>query len=191
MGAELLSQAFMSTSGVLAGVSVADFDRPTPCTSWRVRDLINHLVGGPRWYASFAMTGGPPSDGSPEDASDFSAGDFRAVFAADSAHCVAAYSADGVMERTMKLPFGDLPGSVYVNVATVDTFAHGWDLAKATGQSTDLDPELAAQLLAFCHAALPDAFRGPDGQAPFGRQVSVSGGASMADQLAAFLGRQV
>ena len=74
--------------------------------------------------------------------------------------------------------------------ATVDTFAHGWDLAKATGQSTDLDLELAAQLLAFCHAALPDSFRGPDGEAPFGPQVSVAGGASMADQLAAFLGRQ-
>ena len=76
----------------------------------------------------------------------------------------------------MRLPFGELPGSVYVNIATVDTFAHGWDLAKATGQSTDLDPELAAKLLAFSQVALPDAFRGPDGEAPFGRQASVSGG---------------
>ena len=30
----------------------------------------------------------------------------------------------------------------------MDTFQHGWDLAKATGQDTDLDPELAAGLLA-------------------------------------------
>ena len=191
MGAELLSQAFTSTSGVLAGVSAADFERPTPCASWQVRDLINHVVGGPRWYASFAVTGAPPSDGSSEDAEDFSLRDFRGVFASDSARCVAAFSADGVMERIMRLPFGELPGSVYVNIAAVDTFAHGWDLAKATGQSTDLDPELSAELLAFSRAALPDAFRGPDGEAPFGRQASVSGGASMADQLAAFLGRQV
>ena len=191
MGTELLSQAFTSTSGVLAGVSATDFEKATPCASWQVRDLINHVVGGPRWYASFAVTGAPPSDGSPEDAEDFSAGDFKAVFASDSTRCVAAFSADGAMERTMRLPFGDLPGSVYVNIATVDTFAHGWDLARATGQSTDLNPELAAQLLAFSRAALPDAFRGPEGEAPFGLRASASAGAPMADQLAAFLGRQV
>jgi uncharacterized protein (TIGR03086 family) len=191
MGAELLSQAFTSTSGVLAGVSAEDIDRPTPCASWRVRELLNHVVGGPRWYASFALTGARPSEGSPQDAGDFSVGDFRAVFAADSADCVAAFSADGVMERTMQLPFGEVPGSVYVNIATVDTFAHGWDLAKATGQSTDLDPALAAELLAFSQAALSDEFRGPDGQAPFGPQVAVSSGGSVADRLAAFLGRQV
>jgi uncharacterized protein (TIGR03086 family) len=191
MGAELLSQAFMSTSGVLAGVSVADFSKATPCASWRVRELINHVVGGPRWYASFAVTGAAPSDGSPQDAEDFSAGDFRGTFASDSERCVAAFSADGAMERMMRLPFGELPGAVYVNIAAVDTFAHGWDLAKATGQSTDLDPELAAHFLAFSEAALPDAFRGPEGQAPFGRRATVSESASMADRLAAFLGRQV
>ena len=60
MGAELLSQAFTSTSGVLAGVSVADFEKATPCASWQVRELINHVVGGPRWYASFAVTGAAP-----------------------------------------------------------------------------------------------------------------------------------
>jgi len=190
MTAERLSRAFASTSDVLAGVSAADFDKATPCASWRVRDLLNHVVGGPRWFASFATTGAAPNTAGPEGAEDFCAGDFTAVFASDSARCVAAFSADGVMERMMQLPFGELPGSIYVNIATVDTFAHGWDLAKATGQSTDLDPELAAELLAFSKLALSDEFRGPDGKAPFGGPLTSADDAAMADQLAAFLGRQ-
>jgi uncharacterized protein (TIGR03086 family) len=186
MGAELLSQAYTSTRRVLAGVSGADLDRATPCASWQVREVVNHVVGGAGWFASIATTGETPA----VEPQDFSAGDFNAVFAEESARCVAAFEADGAMERTMKLPFGEMPGSAFVNIATVDTFAHGWDLAKATGQSTDLDPELATQLLAIAQASLPDTFRGAEGQAPFLPKVEAPAGASAADQLAAFLGRQ-
>jgi uncharacterized protein (TIGR03086 family) len=103
---------------------------------------------------------------------------------------VAAFEADGAMERMMKLPFGEMPGSAFVNIATGDAFTHGWDLAKATGQSTDLDPALAAELLAIVRVALPESFRGPEGQAPFGPVVEAPAGAPAADQLAAFMGRQ-
>jgi uncharacterized protein (TIGR03086 family) len=67
---------------------------------------------------------------------------------------------------------------------------HGWDVAKATGQSTDLDPELAAELLEGARLAIPDAFRGPDTQAPFGPEQPVPANATNADKLAAFLGRK-
>jgi uncharacterized protein (TIGR03086 family) len=190
MGAELLSQAYVSTSGVLAGVSVADLDGATPCASWQVREVINHLVSGAGWFATIAATGETPSGGSAGDEPNFSAGDFKDVFAEGSARCVAAFEADGAMERIMKLPFGEMPGSAFVNLATVDTFAHGWDLAKATGQSTDLNPELAAQLLVIAQGFLPDTLRGAEGEAPFGPELEAPAGACAADQLAAFLGRQ-
>ena len=122
---------------------------------------------------------------------DFCAGDFVTEFNKGAARALKAFEADGAMDKTMKLPFADLPGGVFVNIATTDTFTHGWDLAKATGQSTDLDPELAASLLAFAQGFLSDALRGPDGTAPFGPPVVAPVGASPADELAAFLGRQV
>src|SRR5437016_3788978 len=56
---------------------------------------------------------------------------------------VAAFGAPGAQEKVITLPFGALPGSVFMGIATTDAFTHGWDLAKATGQSTDIDPELA------------------------------------------------
>jgi uncharacterized protein (TIGR03086 family) len=190
MGAELLSGALTSTGEVLAGVSAADLEGATPCASWRVRELINHIVGGQTFFATVATTGEPPSGGSAGEAPDFSAGDFKAAFAEGSARCMSAFEADGAMERIMKLPFGEMPGSAFVIIASSDTFTHGWDLAKATGQSTDLNPELAAQLLTFAQGFLLNAWRGPEGQAPFGPKVEAPAGASAADQLAAFLGRQ-
>jgi len=188
MGAELLARSFASTQAVLAGVAPDQLDATTPCASWTVRDLINHIVGGTTFFAVTAETGGPfESDG---EAPDCTGGDFVAAFEEGAARAVRAFSAEGAMEKTMRLPFGELPGSVFVNIAAGDTFTHGWDLAKATGQAVDFDPELAAQLLANARAILSDSMRGPDGRAPFGPEREAPEGASEADRLAAFLGRQ-
>jgi uncharacterized protein (TIGR03086 family) len=187
MGSELLAQAMASTGDVLAGVSQDQLDKATPCASWQVRQLVNHVVGATTYFAVTAETGEAPSR---EDGSDFCHGDFVAAFNTGAARAVKAFEADGVMDKTLKLPFAELPGGVFVNIATIDTFTHGWDLAKATGQPTDLNPELAAQLLQFAQAFLSDSMRGPDGSAPFGPAVEAPSGASPADQLASFLGRQ-
>jgi uncharacterized protein (TIGR03086 family) len=89
------------------------------------------------------------------------------------------------------LPFGDFPGIVARDMAATDQFTHGWDLARAIGYPADLDPGLAAELLSQAKVTIVDAFRGPDGQAPFGPELPAPAGASQADQLAAFLGRRV
>jgi uncharacterized protein (TIGR03086 family) len=181
-----LEQAMQATRTVLAGVSREQLTSATPCASWKVSDLVNHVVGGQFFFAAAASgqapTGEPP---------DFSAGDFLASFDEGSAASLAAFRAEGAMERIVHLPFGDMPGAAVVGIAATDTFTHGWDLAKATGQRTDLAPELAAGLLAGVRAAIPDSFRGADGAAPFGPEQSAPAGASNADQLAAFLGRSV
>jgi len=186
MSADMLAQAFASTAGVLAGVEAQQLDGSTPCESWQVRELVNHVVGGTTYFAVTAESGQAPS---PSE-TDFCAGDFVSEFNKGAARAVKAFEAEGAMDKMMKLPFGELPGGAFVNIATIDTFTHGWDLAKATGQSTDLDPGLATQLLAIAEGFVADSFRGPDGQAPFGPKVEAPAGAPPADRLAAFLGRR-
>ncbi|MBA3652568.1 MAG: TIGR03086 family protein [Actinobacteria bacterium] len=185
MSVDLLEQAFASTAGVLAKVQTDQLDDPTPCASWNVRELINHIVGGTHFFAGIAETGGVPEGGGTPP--DFSAGDFNAAFASGAQAAVAAFRAPGVMEKTMKLPFGEFPGSVFVMIAATDTYAHGWDLAKALGESTDLDPAIASAILGA--AMIPDQFRGPEG-APFGPIVEVDASACPADRAAGYLGRQ-
>jgi uncharacterized protein (TIGR03086 family) len=185
--AEILQRACASTATILAAVRAADFGRPTPCKSWTVKDVVNHVIDSAATYAELAETGAWPSAG--EDA-DRTAGDFEATFGGEAARLVAAFSAPGAMDKTMAMPFGGMPGSVCAWIAAGDIFTHGWDLAKATGQPGDLEPELAAQLLAQIEQILPDSMRGPEGEAPFGPRVEVPASAPAAARLAAFEGRQ-
>jgi uncharacterized protein (TIGR03086 family) len=182
---EPLEQAIASTRGVLKGVSKDQLGDDTPCATWKVSDLINHIVGGQSFFEAGAK-GDPPAG----NETDFAAGDFVSSFDDASKRCLAAFQADGVMEKMLTLPFGQMPGSAFVGLAATDTFTHGWDLAKATGQSTDLAPELAGQLLAGARMAIQPAFRSPEGTV-FGPEQSAPAGACNADQLAAFLGRKV
>jgi hypothetical protein len=66
---------------------------------------------------------------------------------------------------------------------------HGWDLARALGRSTDLDPELADVLREHAVPRLPDSFRGTDDDALYRPPVAAPPDATAADRLAADLGR--
>lgn len=180
-----LQQAIASTRSVLSAVSKEQLDDATPCAKWKVSDLINHIVGGQYFFASCAE-GVPPASGE----ADFSGGDFVAAFDEGARRSVAAFQAEGVLEKTLNLPFGPMPGGAFMGLAATDTFTHGWDLARATGQNTDLAPDLAAQLLAQSRLAIQPAFRSEEGTV-FGPEQSAPPDASNADQLAAFLGRRV
>jgi uncharacterized protein (TIGR03086 family) len=187
MAAEVLEQALGEVGAVLAKVSPDDMDEPTPCASWKVRDLVNHVVASPAFFAAVAETGVAPAR---DQGPDLTGGDYRSEFAATSERALSALNADGAMDQIVKLPLGDVPAGAFVMIASTDMFTHAWDLAKATGQSTDLNPQLAAQLLEFARAALHEEMRGPEGQAVFGPEVRIDDGAPAADRLAAFTGRQ-
>lgn len=51
MATETLERAFAMTRGLLANVTPDDYDSPTPCPSWSVRDLVNHIAEGANWFA--------------------------------------------------------------------------------------------------------------------------------------------
>lgn len=177
--------AVASTRAVLERVSADHLENETPCASWKVNDLVNHLVGAQHFFLA-GLKGEAPTGAD----ADYASGDFLAAFDEVTAATIEAFSQEGVMEQSFKLPFGEMPGAALAGLAATDTFVHGWDLAKATEQSTDLAPDLAAGLLAASKQSISDNFRGPEG-APFGAEQPCTSGAPTADQLAAFLGRKV
>ena len=155
----------------------------TPCTEWNVRMLINHVVSGNLFFVHLATGSTPPDRGV-----DHLGNDPLTVFR-DSVHAVsAAFEADGFLDRVMTAPFGEVPGSRLVDMRRNELTVHGWDLAKATGQSTDLDPEV----IAVCQASFT-AWPWPPGRAdtPFDAEQPAPPNATDADRLAAFLGRKV
>jgi uncharacterized protein (TIGR03086 family) len=186
MTAEAVERACNSTAAVLDLVRDVDMDQPTPCRAWTVRDLINHVIGSAATFAEIAETGSYPAGDTEHDCT---AGDFGEAFRQQADRVIAAFSAPGAMSKGMRLPFGEIPGSLCVWIAAGDIFTHGWDLAKALGQSTDLDPDLAGQLLTRLRPLLSEGMRGPEGAAAFGPVVQIADSAPAADRLAAFEGR--
>jgi len=182
---DVLDRAFASTRAVLAEVQPGQLQARTPCASWDVRALINHFVGTARWAAASVSGTEQAAD------EDYAAGDFLARYDESIQAALAAFGAEGALERTVALPFGEFSGVALMNLAASDQFTHGWDLARAIGHPTDLDSELADELLTRARTAILEAYRGPDGVAPFGPIAQAPAGASPASRLAAFLGRRV
>jgi uncharacterized protein (TIGR03086 family) len=163
---------------VLANVTPDRFREPTPCSQWTIGDLIHHVVGGNNMIARRAKK---PDESSPESP------DLVEAYRASAAGAVAGFAKPDAMTAIYDLPFGQVPGSVLIGMRTTDVLTHAWDLAKATGQSTDLDPELATEALAVARERVQPAFRGPG--RPFGHEQPCAPDRPPADRLAAFLGR--
>jgi uncharacterized protein (TIGR03086 family) len=99
----------------------------------------------------------------------------------------AAWSDPAVLDTTVHLPFGDFPGAVALGIHIVEAIVHCWDLATATGQPTEIDPDLYEAAWQHCKD-IDDSFRGPG--RPFGPAVTARAGATDTSRLMAWLGRQ-
>jgi uncharacterized protein (TIGR03086 family) len=89
---------------VLAAVVPDQLDAGTPCADWKVSDLINHIVGGQGSLRAACLA--PPVRGE----ADFSSDDYVAAFDEVSHACLDAFNAEGVMDKVLSLPFGEMPG---------------------------------------------------------------------------------
>ena len=167
-------------AGVLANVSSDHLGSPTPCSDWTIQDLIEHVIGGNEHVGLWASSPVEP----PARPDDIVAAHRTAAAAAQ-----AVFAAPDGLSTTFNLPFGELPGQLFVGIRTTDVLTHAWDLAAASGRSTNIEPELATEQLAAARAFVGPQFRGPD--KPFGDEQQCSPERSPADQLAAFLGRKV
>jgi uncharacterized protein (TIGR03086 family) len=167
-------------AGVLANVTADQLAAPTPCSEWTVGDLIEHVVGGnervPQWAGGDEQPPARPDD-------------LIQAHRATAAAAQETFARPGALEAMYRLPFGEVPGHRFIGMRTTDVLVHAWDLAAATNQSTDLDPELAQRQLAAARERVRPEFRGPG--RPFGAEQPCSPDRPPADQLAAFLGRKV
>jgi len=161
---------------VIDGIDRSQFELSTPCDQWNVRQVLEHMISGNRRIA-----GDRPADGD-----DVIGDDLSAAYAASAAASLAAFSAEGAMERLFPLSIGEVPGHFAVLARSSDQLAHAWDLAKATGRSTDLAPELYEWALAFLQERFATQGRN---HKTYADEKPVPEGATVADRFAAFAGR--
>jgi uncharacterized protein (TIGR03086 family) len=181
----LLGSALDQAGALIAATTPAQAEAPTPCRSWDLRTLVNHTVHDVTQFT--AMAGGDRYDKSERD---LIGDDWGGAYRAAAAGLVDAWRQPGALERSVHLPSGDLPATWSLGQQISDLAVHAWDIAKASGQPTDLDPEVGAYALAWGADNLKPPFRGTEAEGKsFGHEVDVDPGAPLYDRLAGVFGR--
>ena len=159
----------------------------TPCADWKVRDLINHVVGGATMFAMSAEGEEISGEVMGKLMSEDQLGDdFREAYKTATTRAMAAFSQPGIMDKTVKLPFGEMPAGIAAAIAVFDVTTHGCDLAKATGQQV-VDTELIEAALESGKAMISPDFRVPG---MFDAEQPCASDASPTERLLAFAGRK-
>lgn len=180
----LFERSAATFRAVLVEVRPEHHQLPTPCEPLNVAELVVKAIGHQNWTRR-AINGesGPPTY--PAIEPDHWTESFDESTAAMSATLADA----GAMQRTVTLAAGlSFPGPDVGLLAARNTFQFAWDLAVGTEQSTDLTPDLAAELLHISRTHLVPQ-RGPNGF--FGPEHVPPAGAPTATVLAGYLGRPV
>ncbi len=129
-------------------VAPDQWEAPTPCRGWAVRDLVNHVVGEDLW--TLRLVGGATL----AEVGDGLDGDLLGDDPVGSALAAAREASTRVAERlpeagVVHVSYGDIPVVDYVHELAADHLVHSWDLAAACGGDTRLDPHLVTELAEF------------------------------------------
>ena len=171
------------------GISPEQLDNETLCTEWTVRDVLNHITGGAVYFGRVTEEESVPDEvvGQLLGGGDNLGDDYKGAFnrAADSA--MAAFSQPGVLDKIVKLPFGEVPAAVALNIAIFDVSTHNCDLAQATGQRIQ-DSDVLVSALDVGKQVVQAEMRVPGF---FGPEQPCSDAAPPDQRLLAFAGRDV
>jgi uncharacterized protein (TIGR03086 family) len=183
--AELHARALDATGRVVNGVAADRWHAATPCAGWDARALVNHLVSGNLWAAELAAGGTIEGVGSRLDG-DLLGDDPAAAYGASAAAAAGVFRRPGALKAPCAVSYGPVPGSVYAGHRFLDVFLHGWDLAVATGQDTQLDPGL----MRACRAVIEPQVAAFRAAGALGDEQPVPADASDQQRFLAMLGRR-
>ena len=183
--AELHRRAVEEFGARVQAVGDDQWELPTPCSDWNVRQLINHLVYENRWTVPL-MGGSTIAEVGDRYEGDLLGDHPEAAWEESSKEAVQAVQADGALERVVDLSAGPTPAREYVSQLFADHLIHAWDLARAIGADERLDPELVDACAAW-FASREDAYRGAGAVGP---RLEVPAGADPQTRLLAAFGRR-
>jgi uncharacterized protein (TIGR03086 family) len=138
---EGLARATAGYEQRLAAVGADQWDGPSVCVGWTVKDVADHVLGGNVFAASLA--GGATSDDALTHAltADFG-GDPVAAFVESARSQLDAFERPGALDAVVHHPQGEISGRTFLYFRVGDLLLHGWDLARSTGGDAQLDDDL-------------------------------------------------
>ncbi|MDN3293906.1 TIGR03086 family metal-binding protein [Streptomyces ficellus] len=118
------------------------WDAPTPCTEWSVRDLVSHLTGEQLWVVPLVRERRTVADVGDAFDGDVLGEDPVGVWDRAAAAAREAFLEKGALNRTVHLSYGPTPATAYCSQMVADLVVHAWDLSRAIGADERLPPDL-------------------------------------------------
>lgn len=151
--------AVLESVRIVRSAGPGDWDRPSPCSDWTLRRLVEHMGAQHHGFAAAARGQGAGA----AVWRTRSYGDDPAARYREAADAVLdAFAEPGVLERRFALPEIDAAATFAASTAIgfhfIDYVVHSWDAAASLGLRTAFPP-------AVVEAALPIALRVPGGEA--------------------------
>jgi uncharacterized protein (TIGR03086 family) len=182
----LLARAVDQTADLVAHAGDQQAHLPTPCRSWNVRTLIEHLIDDLDQFTKAAVGGSPDWSGPVPP----TAGQWGNAFRDRAPRLLAAWQEADDLTAIIQLPIGDLPAAFVVDQQIAEFAVHSWDLASATGQNYVPDPDISSHALQWASTALLPEYRGTEESGfAFGPEVAAADEQSASARLVAFFGR--
>src|SRR4051794_11752271 len=184
-----LGPAARRMADLVSAVTDDQLGRSTPCPAYTLGDLIDHVGGLALAFTAAATKGGADASGQgPSGDASRLGTDWRPRISRDLAGLAAAWHDPEAWTGMTMVGGVDLPGAVAAIVALDELVVHGWDVARASGQSYEPDPAALEAVHAFlAQLAAPEqaAMRG----SIFGPIMAVADHAPMLDQVLGLAGR--
>jgi uncharacterized protein (TIGR03086 family) len=188
-----LDPAAREVARLLDGVTDDQLAGPTPCPDYPVAALLDHFMGlslAFTWAArkTTAAEGGSGASGRGRPTAEHLDPDWRTVLPKRLGELVEAWRDPAAWEGTTAAGGVTMPAEAIGATALNELVLHGWDLARATGQSFTCDAASTAVVFALTsESALPEM--APIREGLFGPVVEVPEDAPAFDRALGFAGR--
>ncbi|MFE0690162.1 TIGR03086 family metal-binding protein [Streptomyces xiamenensis] len=165
-------------------VGAGQWDAPTPCAQWSVRDLVNHVTGEQLW-APHLLRGETLTEVGDRYDGDVLGDDPVAVWERAAREARTAFTGPGALDAPVHTSGGLTPAENYARQMTLDLTVHAWDLARGTDTDDRLDEEVAEMVFTYVEPQIG----GWQGFGIFDPPVEVAPDAPVQERLVALLGR--
>ena len=143
---------------VVASLDYSEMDTATNCEPWTVRRLASHALNNQLVWAGL-VTGQELVSVDDTMGAVPIAGDLTPIADQIVGRAMALWRNDGVIDAIHSTPFGDLPGAVVINFATVDAIMQAWDLSASVGHPIEFSPDALPAISAVVEATCTDEVR--------------------------------
>lgn len=152
--------AVLESVRMVRSADPGDWDRPSPCSGWTLRRLVEHMGAQHLGFAAAAR--GQGANAAAWRTRSYADDDLAARYREAADVVLDAFAEPGVLGRRFALPEIDADATFAASTAIgfhfIDYVVHSWDAAASLGLRTVFPPDVV-------EAALPIALRVPGGEA--------------------------